>query len=145
MKIELNRTSEDFNHKLEPEDSPEALELKAEGVTFGKPVRVELLVSKNKDQLVCQGKVTVSVKLDCSRYLAGYEHTITSDLNFVVDLTGGSEEAEESREEGYFVAVPSATSFEIDDPVQEAVILSLPLKSLCSEECKDCVPSAEST
>jgi uncharacterized protein len=145
MKIELNRTSEDFSHNLEPEDNPEVLELKAEGVTFGKPVRVELLVCKNKDQLVCQGKVTVSVNLDCSRCLAGDDHTITSDLNFVVDLTGGSEETEESREEGYFVADPSATSFKIDDPVREAVILSLPLKPLCSEECKDCVPSAEST
>lgn len=118
MKIELNRTSEDFSHKLEPEDSPEALEIKAEGVTLGKAVCVELLASKNKDQLVCQGKVKVSVKLECFRCLAGYDNTITSDLNFVVDLTGGSEEAEESEVEGYFVADPSVTCFEIDDPAR---------------------------
>ena len=140
MKIELNRTSEDFSQKLDLEDSPEALELKADGVTFDKPVRVELLVSKNKDQLVCQGKVTVSVRLECSRCLAGYDHTVTSDLNFVVDLAGGSEDVGESGEEGYFVADPSATYFEIDDPVREAVIVSLPLKPLCSEECKGLCP-----
>jgi uncharacterized protein len=139
MKIDLNRTSEDFSQRLELEDSPEALELKADGVTFVKPVRVELLVFKNKDQLVCQGKVTVSVKLECSRCLAGYDHTVSSDLNFVVDLTGGPEAAE-SEEEGYFVADPSATSFEINDPVREAVILSLPLKPLCSEECRGLCP-----
>jgi uncharacterized protein len=140
MKVELNRTSEDFSHKLEPEYGHEALELKAEGVTLGKAVCVELWASKNKDQLVCQSKVTVSVKLECSRCLAGYNHTITSDLKFVVDLTGGSEEAEESGEEGYSLADPSATSFEIYDPVREAVILSLPLKPLCSEECKGLCP-----
>jgi uncharacterized protein len=140
MKVELNRTSEDFSHKLEPEDGLEALELKAEGVTLGKAVCVELWASKNKDQLVCQSKFMVSVKLECFRCLAGYDHTITSDFNFVVDLTGGSEGAEECGEEGYFVADPSTTSFEIDNSVRETVILSLPLKPLCSEECKGLCP-----
>ena len=79
------------------------------------------------------------MKLECSRCLAEYSQTIASDLNFVVDLTGGSE-VEASGEEGYFVADPSATSFEIDDPVREAIIVSLPLKPLCSEECKGLCP-----
>ena len=139
MKIELNRISEDFSQKLELEDSPEALELKAEGVTFDKPVRAELSVSKNKDQLICLGQVTALAKLECSRCLAGYDYTITSELNFVVDLAGGSEQAR-SEEEGYFVVDPSSAFFEIDHLVREAVILSLPLKPLCSEECKGLCP-----
>jgi uncharacterized protein len=139
MKIELNRTSEDFSEKLALEDNPEALELEAEGVAFENPIRVELLVSKNQDQLICQGQVTASAKLECSRCLAGYGYTITSELNFVVDLAGGSEEAR-SEEEGYFVVDPSSASFEIDHLVREVIILSLPLKPLCSEDCKGLCP-----
>lgn len=139
MKIELNRTSEDFSQRLALEDSPEALQLEAEGVTFEKPIRVELLVSKNQDQLICQGQVTASAKLECSRCLAGYDYTVTPELNFVVDLAGGSEEAR-SEEEGYFVVDPSSAFFEIDDLVREAIILSLPLKPLCSEECEGLCP-----
>ena len=139
MKIELNRTSEDFSERLELEESPEALELKAEGATFEKPVRVELLVSKNQDQLICQGKVTALTRLECSRCLAGYDYTIASELSFVVDLAGGSEEAR-SEEGGYFVADPACVFFQIDDPVREAIIISLPLKPLCSEECRGLCP-----
>jgi uncharacterized protein len=139
MKIELNRTSEDFSQKLDLEESPEALELKAEGATFEKPVHVELLISKNQDQLVCQGNVTVTVKQECSRCLAEYDQTITSDLNFVVDLAGNSDEGK-SEEEGYFVPDPSSAFFEIDDLVREAIILSLSLKPLCSDGCKGLCP-----
>jgi uncharacterized protein len=139
MKRELNRTSEDFSEKLVLEDNPEALRVEAEGVTLEKPVRVELLVSKNQDQLICQGRVVASARLECSRCLAGYDHTITSELNFVVDLTGGLDDAR-SEEDGYFVADPSSAFFEIDDLVREAIILSLPLKPLCSEECKGLCP-----
>ncbi|MGB7061387.1 MAG: DUF177 domain-containing protein [Candidatus Zixiibacteriota bacterium] len=139
MKIELNRTSEDFSQKLKLEESPEALELKAEGAAFEKPVRVELLVSKNQDQLICQGKVTATAKLECSRCLADYDQAMTSDLNFVVDLAGNSDEGK-SEEEGYFVADPSLAFFEIDDLVREAIILSMPLKPLCSDECKGLCP-----
>jgi uncharacterized protein len=139
MKIELNRTSEDFSEKLALEDSPEALEIEVEGVTFEKPIRVELVVSKNQDQLICQGQVTASAKLECSRCLAGYDYTVTSELSFVVDLAGDSDEAR-SEEEGYFVVDSSAAAFEIDDLVREAVLLSLPLKPLCSDDCKGLCP-----
>ena len=139
MKIDLNRTSEDSSERLILEDSPEALELEAEGITFQEPVRVELVVTKNQDQLICQGQVTASAKLECSRCLAGYDHTVTSQLSFVVDLAGESETAR-SEEEGYFVVDPSAASFEIDDLVREAIILSLPLKPLCAEDCKGLCP-----
>ena len=139
MKIELNRTSEDFSEKLALEDRPEALELEAEGVAFEDPIRVELLVSKNQDQLICQGQVTALAKLECSRCLAGYDYSITSELNFVLDLSGGSEEAR-SEEEGYFVVDPSSAFFEIDRLVREAIILSLPLKPLCLEDCKGLCP-----
>ena len=139
MKIELKRTSEDFSQKLHLEESPEVLKLEAEGATFEKPVRVELSVNKSQDQLVCQGKARTSVKLECSRCLNEYDQNISSDLDFVIDLVGNLD-GMKSEEEGYFVADPSSTFFEIDDLVREAIILSLPLKPLCSEDCKGLCP-----
>ena len=139
MKIELNRTSDDFSEKLILEDSPEALKVQADGVAFEGPIRVELMVSKNQDQFICQGQVAAPAKLECSRCLTGYDYTMTPELSFVVDLAGDSDEAR-SEEEGYFVVDPSAASFEIDDLVREAIILSLPLKPLCSEDCRGLCP-----
>lgn len=139
MKIELKRTSEDFSQKLHLEESPEVLKLEAEGATFEKPVKVELSVNKSQDQLVCRGKARTSVKLECSRCLNEYDQNISSELDFVIDLAGNLDEMK-SEEEGYFVADPSSTFFEIDDLLREAIILSLPLKPLCSEDCKGLCP-----
>ena len=141
MKIELNRTSEDFSQKLELEESPDALELKADCATFEKPVKVELIVSKSQDQLICRGRVTTSVKLECSRCLGEYEQALSSDLNFVIDLSGNSDEVDSEEEGGYFVADPSSGFFEIDDLVREAIILFMPLKPLCSEDCRGLCPT----
>ena len=145
MKIELKRTSEDFSQKLHLEESPEVLKLEAEGATFEKPVRVELSVSKSQDQLICRGKVRTSMKLECSRCLVQYEESLSFDLDFVIDLAGNLSagsigDGVKSEEEGYFFADPSSAFFEIDDLVREAVILSLPLKPLCSEDCKGLCP-----
>ena len=139
MKIELKRTSEDFSQELHQEEGPEAFGLKAEGVTFEKPIKVELSVTKSQDQLICQGKVRTLAKMECSRCLTEYEESLSSDVDFVVDLAGNLEGVK-SEDEGYFIADPSSAFFEIDDLVREAIILSLPIKPLCSEDCKGLCP-----
>jgi uncharacterized protein len=57
----------------------------------------------------------------------------------VIDLSGNPD-GTKSEEEGYFFADPSSAFFEIDDLVREAVILSVPAKPLCSENCKGLCP-----
>lgn len=139
MKIELKRTSEDFSERHELEESPQVLELEAESAVFEEPVKVELTIAKSQDQLICRGDVKTGVKLECSRCLGQYHHDLSSHLDFVVDL-GGNPDGTKSEEEGYFVADASSAFFEINDLVREAVILSVPFKPLCSENCKGLCP-----
>ena len=139
MKIELKRTSEDFSQKLHLEEAPEVLKLRVEGAAFEEPVKVELSVSKSQDQLICRGKVITPVKLECSRCLVVYEENLSSDLDFVVNLAG-TPEGIDIDEDSYFMADPSSAFFEIDDLVREVIILAVPLKPLCSEDCKGLCP-----
>ncbi|MGB8656687.1 MAG: DUF177 domain-containing protein [Candidatus Zixiibacteriota bacterium] len=139
MKIELKRTSEDFTETLILEEAPETLKLEAEGATFDKPARVELTVSKSQDQLICRGKVTTPVVLGCSRCLTPYERSFSADLDFVVNLSAEPEETD-TEEGDYYIADASSAFFGIDDLVREAVLLALPLKPLCSEDCKGLCP-----
>lgn len=139
MKIELKRTSEDFSEKHQLEEGPEVLGLKAEGAAFEDPVKVELTIAKSQDQLICRGQVRTRVRLECSRCLAEYPHGLSSTLDFVIDLSGNPD-GTKSEEEGYFFADQSSAFFEIDDLVREAVILSVPFKPLCSENCKGLCP-----
>jgi uncharacterized protein len=140
MKIEFKKGLEDWSETLKLEESPEALELCAEGASFDQPVKVDLLVSKSGDQLICRGKVKTSVRLECSRCLSAYDDPIISNLDFVVDFGESAQEYRSEEEDNYFVADPSSDSFQIDNLVRETIILALPLKPLCSEDCKGLCP-----
>lgn len=139
MKIELKRTSEDFSETRTLTGDPETLGLEMEGGSFADPVKVELMLTKSQDQLICRGKVKARVRLECSRCLREYPCGLSPDLAFVIDL-GENQGGGGSEEEGYFQADPAATHFEIGPLVREAILLSLPLKPLCSEECKGLCP-----
>jgi uncharacterized protein len=140
MKIEFKKGLEDWSETLKLEESPEALELCAEGASFDHPVKVDLLVSKSGDQLICRGKVNTSVRLECSRCLSVYDEPLISSLDFVVDFGESAQEYRSEEEDNYFVADPSSDSFQIDNLVRETIILALPLKPLCSEDCKGLCP-----
>jgi uncharacterized protein len=139
MKIELKRTAEDFCQKVHLEEAADTLKLQAEEVKFVKSVKVDLLISKSKDQLICRGEITAPVVLECSRCLLEYELDLTSNLSFVIDLVGIPNQID-SEDDSYFLADPSQASFVIDDLVREAIIVSLPLKPLCTEACRGLCP-----
>ena len=139
MKVEFRKDSEDFSQTLKLEESPETLKLCAEGATFEEPVKVDLLVSRSGTQLICRGKVRTAVRLECSRCLLVYDEPIASNLEFVIDF-GETPPEFRSNEDNYFVADPSSSFFLIDDLVRETMILALPLKPLCSEDCKGLCP-----
>ncbi|MFQ6002298.1 MAG: DUF177 domain-containing protein [Candidatus Zixiibacteriota bacterium] len=139
MKIEFRKDSEDGSQTLKLEENPETLELWAEGGSFEKPVKVDLSVSKIGAQLICRGKVKTSVRLECSRCLLLYDQPLVSNLDFVVDF-GESPQEFKSEEDNYFVADPSSGFFEVDNLIRETILLALPLKPLCSEDCKGLCP-----
>ena len=139
MKIELKRTAEDFCQKVRLEEAADTLKLQAEETKFVKPVKDDLSISKSKDQLICRGEITAPAVLECSRCLLEYEVDLTSNLSFVIDLVGTPDNID-SEEDSYFLADPSQAFFVIDDLVREAIIVSLPLKPLCSDACRGLCP-----
>jgi uncharacterized protein len=88
--------------------------------------------------LICRGKVKTLAKLECSRCISVYDQPITSNMDFVIDFGESPQELKE--EDNYFVVDPSSGFFQIDSLVRETIILSLPLKPLCSEDCKGLCP-----
>lgn len=139
MKIEFKKDSEDRSQTLKLEESPETLELCAEGASFEEPVKVDLSVSKSGAQLICRGEMKTSVRLECSRCLLLYDQPLVSNLDFVIDF-GESPQEFKSEEDNYFVADPSSGFFQIDNLIRETILLALPLKPLCLEDCKGLCP-----
>lgn len=134
MKIALKDLKGDSS-SLHFEITPEELELKFEGADFVQPVEAELTLRKSGDSLFCTGVARTEVNMPCSRCLESYPHSLEVKLDFLVKV--GKDKIEiEYPDQAEQIIFPGNQIFSLDKLFKETVLLSLPLKPLCSEDCK---------
>jgi len=98
----------------------------------------EIKVSRSGDRIFCDGRARMSTLLECSRCLIEY----TSDLNVVFNevYLPAPETFEEDEYELTVKASGSAyySNDEIyfDGLIREQLLLALPMKPLCKEDCR---------
>jgi uncharacterized protein len=117
----------------------EDLELAADGFEFPDPIEVKLSATKSGDEIVFQGRVSSPVEMECARCLEMFESAIKPKIQFVIQLLEINEP--QPSEDDDFVILPKTTGeYDISQRVREAIMLELPLKPLCSEDCKGLCP-----
>lgn len=123
---------------------PALVELEAAGeATFIAPVSTAVRAFWEYDHVRANGKVETRVKLTCSRCLEEYERDISSDFTIFYtqgENLAGEEEVELSEEE--LISVPfTGDEIDMDFEISEQVMMEIPYKPLCSEECKGLCPN----
>jgi uncharacterized protein len=134
MKIDLKDLEEDSS-SLSFRTAPGELELGFEGADFAEPVEVELNIRKSGDSYFCTGVARTETNLECSRCLELYSHPLKAKLDFLVKLGKEIIEIEYPDQAGQIVS-QGKQFVAIDNLVKEAILLNLPFKPLCSEECR---------
>jgi uncharacterized protein len=115
------------------------IELVKEGFEFPQAINVDLRASKSGDEIIVQGGVDAIVEAECARCLEVYELEIDPRIQFVIQLLDTNQP--QYSDDDDFVILPRTTGeYEISDRVREAIILELPLKPLCSENCRGLCP-----
>jgi len=138
MKIALKDLKGDSS-SIHFEIAPEELELKSEGADFVQPVKVELTLRKSGDSLFCTGVTRTEVNMQCSRCLESYPHNLVANLDFLVKV--GKDKIEiEYQDQAEELIFSGNQIFSLDKLVKESIMLNLPLKPLCSEDCKGLCP-----
>ena len=137
MKIDLKAFKEDKDY-IEFEEMPDSLDFKVDGMEFTDPIRLKLYVFRSGGNYICEGKVKTQFSFECSRCLIKYTRPVESEIKFVLkeekdQIVFESEGGENLMEGGRF--------FNLNSLVREGLILSLPLKPLCMENCKGLCPS----
>lgn len=124
--------------------------LASQGIRFREPFEIDALVRKDGEDVVVSGRLRGRVRLECSRCLAPVDHE--TDVEFSARFApasalerGGEDENEEGIElEGEDLDVsflpPDAQTLPVEDLVQEQVLLDLPFRSLCADDCKGLCP-----
>lgn len=105
--------------------------------SFLKPIQADLSIVKEYDLVRVAGIVGTRVRLSCSRCLSDFESDIDSSFTVFYSRSTGEplDEEVELREEDLVSATYEGDEIDFTPIIEEQVVMGLPLKPLCKEEC----------
>ena len=107
-----------------------------------RPVNVELNLNRRPDHIRITGKIVGTLEVSCHRCLRPFPLPLNEQIDayLVADgrITGGEEKELESAE--LFYEFFDGEVIEVDRLVAEQIFLTLPVKVLCSEDCRGICP-----
>ncbi|MCS7164308.1 MAG: DUF177 domain-containing protein [Thermodesulfovibrio sp.] len=136
MKIEIFEIPEE-GLNIEVEEIP-----KIEGVNIINPFRAVLKIEKNGKKVFVKGVVNGEVELQCSRCLKNYKMPIRSlvEVSYHPIEELNREELVELKQDEMEVDFYREGVIDTEDIIRDQILLNIPMKPLCSEECKGLCP-----
>jgi len=107
------------------------------------PIHAHLKLTRRRRNIWAQGTMECNLKLVCHRCLAPYPFPLRLQYAYLLiprDVKCDMKEEISLRPEDLDVAFFNGVSIELFDVFREQVLLSLPVKQLCREECKGLCP-----
>lgn len=100
-------------------------------------------VSRKGKQIRLQGSIKTNVEVRCDRCLNPVAVPIDTDFNatYVPVADEVVDDNRELQEEDLTVSVFDDSTIDVDELVREQVLLALPTRLLCHEECRGLCPS----
>ncbi len=120
-------------------DFPSLTELQEKGVCrFLGPLQLDFTVAREFDHIRAHGRIGARVRYSCSRCLAEYDASLDTEFTiFYSKTTRVPLEEEVALAEVDLVSVSyEGDTIDFTNEVEEQVIMEIPLKPLCREECK---------
>jgi uncharacterized protein len=141
MRIELENLEGgkgDFAHVYQPED----LNPVDERVSLTAPAEVNGRVRLSGNEVFVNGHLDTRAQVECDRCLKAVELPVKAD--FTLEYISGSEYESsgtaELTEAELSVSVFDGKALDVDEIVKEQVLLAVPTRMLCREDCKGICP-----
>jgi uncharacterized protein len=105
------------------------------------PVEINLEANRNVNEIRLKGRASVGAVLECGRCLAEYSLKLQSPIDLWC-IIGGDTPAEDGCDRAENVMeVPVGTKYiDITDHLRSELLVLVPLKPLCENECKGLCP-----
>lgn len=138
MRIEvenLKEKPEAFSHSYAPGE----VELEDEGASLVSGVEVTGNASRKGEEVRVRGKIVTEVELLCDRCLAPRRSPleVEFDTRFIPqEAAAGESDNVELLTEDLGLAAYEGDAVDLDELVREQILLALPSRNLCSEDCK---------
>lgn len=137
------RAFEDFPAQTTVKAGPGEITPVADSVKAVKSVIVDLAIQKAGEEFFCQGQVRADVTLECVRCLKEFDAQLRNKTDFVMCSETVVEERrrEAIDDEDYVFLRGGDLVGDITEPVRQAIELALPMKTLCTPDCRGLCPS----
>ena len=141
MRIEvdqLDSRGKPFAHTYEPEE----LILDEEGARLTEAPQIRGNASRKGDEVRLRGQLTARAEVDCDRCLKSLDFPIETefDVTYIPASEYVSSETAELQQDDLLVSVYEGNAIDVDEIVREQILLALPARALCGEECKGLCP-----
>ncbi|MCH9031673.1 MAG: DUF177 domain-containing protein [candidate division Zixibacteria bacterium] len=133
MKIELKGITESF-WEVHLSASRSEISFKIEGVTFTDGISADLNMSRADEMYIISGSCGVNAKMDCVRCLEPAKVTLSGNISVLAGQRGAGGMSQLEGEEDLII-IGDNEVLEMDDPIRQALISSIPMKPLCDESC----------
>src|SRR5918912_4543616 len=142
MRIEvdkLEKAGNTFSHVYEPEE----IVLDEEHARLTAPPEVSGRASRTDREVRLRGRITARAEVDCDRCLKAVDVPVETDFDVTYVPAAdyvAQREAAELQENDLGLSVFDGEAIDVDELVREQVLLALPARALCKEECKGLCP-----
>lgn len=142
MRIELDKleaASNRFQHVYEPEE----IILDEEHARLTRQPEIQGSASRKGNEVRLRGTITASAEVDCDRCLNAVTIPVEAefDVTYVPVEDYRSNAPAELQEDDLSLAVFDGEAIDVDELVREQLLLALPARALCREECKGLCPT----
>lgn len=134
LTVNISRLSEG-THRYSFEVQPESLSLDSRFVQL---IAVKATIDKTGRQLFLKSEIRTEATLTCDRCLAEFQNELATQYR-IVYVTDELTAKEEEDAEIQFLS-PDANLLDLGEDVRQFLVLAIPQKILCSEECKGLCP-----
>jgi len=137
MRIELENLEDgrgSFAHTYQPEE----LNLVDERVRVAEPIVVDGRVRSSGSEIQVSGRVETKVNVECDRCLKTIEMPVSAGfkLQYISGQDYESSHAAELTSDEMNLSVFDGEAIDIDEIVREQILLSVPDRALCDENCR---------
>ncbi|WP_457680882.1 YceD family protein [Thermovibrio sp.] len=134
-RVNLSEITDKEPVKVKTELQPSILDLPPEEVSNSTPFKLTVEISKKTVGYQVKGRITGEVELTCSRCLKKFTHKIDREFDYKLMPTSqiGGREIKSSELD---IKFSDENTLDLAEVAHEQIVLELPVKPLCSSECK---------
>jgi uncharacterized protein len=137
--VHLENGKGDFAQVYQPDE----LDLGDERARLFSPASISGKIRRSGSEVFIDGNLDSCVQVDCDRCLRPLQLPVKSDFSLEY-ITGSEYEANrtaELTEELMAVSVFDGQTIDVDEIAKEQILLQVPTRSLCKEDCKGFCPT----